>query len=164
MHYNGHGVPKPTTNGEVLIVYANGCILIIAVSKTTFLLQYSDVYISIYISIFLHIRASIYLCIQVWVFNKSYTQYIPLSLYDLQAWVGGPSMLVRTFMCTGRQTCMYPLYIDLSNKNTCPFIDLLGLRLQQLRTGVGVMVALCQTKRNGGKGIDQRIMYPLPYR
>ena len=36
-HYNGHGVPRPTANGEV------------------------------------------------WVFNKSYTQYIPLSLYDLQA-------------------------------------------------------------------------------
>lgn len=36
-HYNGHGVPRPTANGEV------------------------------------------------WVFNKSYTQYIPLSIYDLQA-------------------------------------------------------------------------------
>jgi len=35
-HYNGHGVPRPTANGEV------------------------------------------------WVFNKSYTQYIPLSVYDLQ--------------------------------------------------------------------------------
>lgn len=39
-HYNGHGVPRPTANGEV------------------------------------------------WVFNKSYTQYIPLSLYDLQARAG----------------------------------------------------------------------------
>ena len=36
LHYNGHGVPRPTVNGEV------------------------------------------------WVFNKSYTQYIPLSIYDLQ--------------------------------------------------------------------------------
>lgn len=35
-HYNGHGVPRPTANGEV------------------------------------------------WVFNKSYTQYIPLSVFDLQ--------------------------------------------------------------------------------
>lgn len=35
-HYNGHGVPRPTSNGEI------------------------------------------------WVFNKSYTQYIPLSIYDLQ--------------------------------------------------------------------------------
>lgn len=39
-HYNGHGVPKPTSSGEI------------------------------------------------WVFNKSYTQYIPVSLYDLQSWLG----------------------------------------------------------------------------
>ena len=45
-HYNGHGVPKPTLNGEM------------------------------------------------WVFNKSYTQYIPLSVYDLQTWLGKPSIYV----------------------------------------------------------------------
>ncbi|KAK7086926.1 hypothetical protein SK128_000698 [Halocaridina rubra] len=45
-HYNGHGVPKPTANGEI------------------------------------------------WVFNKSYTQYIPLSIYELQAWMGAPSIYV----------------------------------------------------------------------
>jgi regulatory associated protein of mTOR len=45
-HYNGHGVPKPTVNGEI------------------------------------------------WVFNKEFTQYIPLSLYDVQAWLGSPSIYV----------------------------------------------------------------------
>lgn len=35
-HYNGHGVPRPTVNGEI------------------------------------------------WVFNARYTQYIPLSMYELQ--------------------------------------------------------------------------------
>ncbi|TMW63135.1 hypothetical protein Poli38472_002076 [Pythium oligandrum] len=45
-HYNGHGVPRPTQNGEV------------------------------------------------WVFNKSYTQYIPLLVYDLQSWLGTPSIYV----------------------------------------------------------------------
>nr|XP_039265005.1 regulatory-associated protein of mTOR-like [Styela clava] len=45
-HYNGHGVPKPTVNGEI------------------------------------------------WVFNKTYTQYIPLSIYDLQTWMGTPSIFV----------------------------------------------------------------------
>ncbi|XP_071509091.1 regulatory-associated protein of mTOR-like [Diadema antillarum] len=45
-HYNGHGVPRPTTNGEI------------------------------------------------WVFNKNYTQYIPLSVYDLQTWMGSPSIFV----------------------------------------------------------------------
>jgi regulator-associated protein of mTOR len=45
-HYNGHGVPKPTSSGEI------------------------------------------------WVFNRTYTQYIPISLYDLQSWVGAPSLFV----------------------------------------------------------------------
>ncbi|KAF2007518.1 hypothetical protein P154DRAFT_592980 [Amniculicola lignicola CBS 123094] len=45
-HYNGHGVPKPTSSGEI------------------------------------------------WVFNRNYTQYIPLSLFDLQAWIGAPSLFV----------------------------------------------------------------------
>ncbi|XP_067942309.1 regulatory-associated protein of mTOR-like [Watersipora subatra] len=45
-HYNGHGVPKPTENGEI------------------------------------------------WVFNKNYTQYIPLSLYTLQQWMSTPSIYV----------------------------------------------------------------------
>ena len=45
-HYNGHGVPKPTTSGEI------------------------------------------------WVFNRNYTQYIPISLYDLQHWLAAPSLFV----------------------------------------------------------------------
>lgn len=45
-HYNGHGVPRPTTNGEI------------------------------------------------WVFNRNFTQYIPLSLYDLQKWMSSPSIYV----------------------------------------------------------------------
>ena len=45
-HYNGHGVPKPTTNGEI------------------------------------------------WVFNKNYTQYIPLSIVDLQHWLGAPALYI----------------------------------------------------------------------
>ncbi|KAF0700295.1 Aste57867_9173 [Aphanomyces stellatus] len=45
-HYNGHGVPRPTANGEI------------------------------------------------WVFNKSYTQYIPLLVYELQSWVGAPGIYV----------------------------------------------------------------------
>ena len=45
-HYNGHGVPRPTSNGEI------------------------------------------------WVFNKSYTQYIPLSIYDLHSWIGNPAIYI----------------------------------------------------------------------
>ncbi|CAN0846710.1 Regulatory-associated protein of TOR 1 [Linum grandiflorum] len=45
-HYNGHGVPKPTPNGEI------------------------------------------------WLFNKSYTQYIPLPINDLDSWLKTPSIYV----------------------------------------------------------------------
>ena len=45
-HYNGHGVPRPTLNGEI------------------------------------------------WVFNKEFTQYIPLSLYEVLTWMGSPSIYV----------------------------------------------------------------------
>ncbi|XP_019450728.1 PREDICTED: regulatory-associated protein of TOR 1-like [Lupinus angustifolius] len=45
-HYNGHGVPKPTPNGEI------------------------------------------------WVFNKSYTQYIPLPITELDSWLKTPSIYV----------------------------------------------------------------------
>ena len=31
---------------------------------------------------------------EIWVFNRRYTQYIPLSLYDLQSWMGSPSIFV----------------------------------------------------------------------
>lgn len=31
---------------------------------------------------------------ELWVFNKTYTQYIPVSLYDLQSWLAGPSLFV----------------------------------------------------------------------
>ena len=53
-HYNGHGVPRPTQNGEV------------------------------------------------WVFNKNYTQYIPLSLYDVQQWTGAPAIYL--FDCSSAGT------------------------------------------------------------
>ncbi|XP_057473972.1 regulatory-associated protein of TOR 1-like isoform X2 [Actinidia eriantha] len=45
-HYNGHGVPMPTANGEI------------------------------------------------WLFNKSYTQYIPLLVSDLDSWLRTPSIYV----------------------------------------------------------------------
>jgi regulator-associated protein of mTOR len=52
-HYNGHGVPRPTANGEI------------------------------------------------WVFNARYTQYIPLSVYELQAWLGAPAIYVLDCSAAG---------------------------------------------------------------
>lgn len=31
---------------------------------------------------------------EIWVFNKAYTQYIPVTLYDLQSWLGNPCIFV----------------------------------------------------------------------
>ncbi|ODV85686.1 hypothetical protein CANARDRAFT_232451 [[Candida] arabinofermentans NRRL YB-2248] len=31
---------------------------------------------------------------EIWVFNRGYTQYIPVSLYDLQSWLGAPCIFV----------------------------------------------------------------------
>ncbi|GMM28178.1 ubiquitin-binding TORC1 subunit [Martiniozyma asiatica (nom. inval.)] len=31
---------------------------------------------------------------EIWVFNRAYTQYIPVSLYDLQNWIGAPTIMV----------------------------------------------------------------------
>ncbi|XP_010035968.3 regulatory-associated protein of TOR 1 [Eucalyptus grandis] len=52
-HYNGHGVLKPTTNGEI------------------------------------------------WVFNKSYTQYIPLQISELDSWLRTPSIYVLDCSAAG---------------------------------------------------------------
>lgn len=51
LHFNGHGVPRPTANGEL------------------------------------------------WVFNKNFTQYLPASIYDIQTWVGSPTIFV--YDCSG---------------------------------------------------------------
>lgn len=36
---------------------------------------------------------------EIWVFNRGYTQYIPISLYDLQTWLGAPCIFV--YDCNG---------------------------------------------------------------
>lgn len=40
---------------------------------------------------------------EIWVFNKAYTQYIPVTLYDLQAWLGNPCIFVGCKL--GRKYC-----------------------------------------------------------
>lgn len=64
VHYNGHGVPRPSTNGEI------------------------------------------------WVFNKNYTQYIPLSIYELQSWVGSPSICVFDCNCAGMVVDWYARFAE----------------------------------------------------
>lgn len=66
-HYNGHGVPKPTANGEI------------------------------------------------WLFNKSYTQYIPLPISDLDSWVKTPSIYVFDCSAAGM---IVNAFIELQDWNT----------------------------------------------
>ena len=37
---------------------------------------------------------------ELWVFNKTYTQYLPASIYDIQGWVGSPTIFV--YDCSGK--------------------------------------------------------------
>ncbi|XP_017218499.1 regulatory-associated protein of TOR 1 isoform X2 [Daucus carota subsp. sativus] len=67
-HYNGHGVPKPTANGEI------------------------------------------------WLFNKSYTQYIPLPVRDLDSWLRTPSMYV--FDCSAAGMVVNAFKEDLTPSNS----------------------------------------------
>ncbi|KAI0192781.1 raptor N-terminal caspase like domain-containing protein [Astrocystis sublimbata] len=64
LHYNGHGVPKPTASGEI------------------------------------------------WVFNKNYTQYIPISLYDLQLWLQSPTVFVWDCSEAGNILTNYPRFVE----------------------------------------------------
>lgn len=63
-HYNGHGVPLPTSSGEF------------------------------------------------WVFNKDYTQYIPVSMFDLQGWLGGPSLYIYDVSRAGNIVANFQRLID----------------------------------------------------
>jgi regulator-associated protein of mTOR len=64
LHYNGHGVPKPTASGEI------------------------------------------------WVFNKNYTQYIPISLYDLQHWLQAPTIFVWDCSEAGNILSNYHRFVE----------------------------------------------------
>ncbi|KAI1505017.1 raptor N-terminal caspase like domain-containing protein [Biscogniauxia marginata] len=64
LHYNGHGVPKPTASGEI------------------------------------------------WVFNRNYTQYIPISLYDLQQWLQAPTIFVWDCSEAGNILSNYHRFVE----------------------------------------------------
>ena len=84
LHYNGHGVPRPTSNGEI------------------------------------------------WVFNKSYTQYIPLSVYDLQLWTGTPAIYV--FDCSNAGLIVKS-FLKLSDPSALPPAPLSAIDLERRQSG-----------------------------
>lgn len=47
-----------------------------------------------------------------WVFNRDYTQYIPVSMYDLQSWLGGPSVYVYDVSHAGNIVANFDRFIE----------------------------------------------------
>ena len=75
LHYNGHGVPKPTASGEI------------------------------------------------WVFNKNYTQYIPVSLYDLQHWLQAPTIFVWDCSEAGNILSNYHRFVEKHEEEQAKFAE-----------------------------------------
>lgn len=53
---------------------------------------------------------------ELWVFNKNYTQYIPVSLYDLQSWLAGPSLFVYDVSHAGNIVHNFPTFAEKHEK------------------------------------------------
>lgn len=49
---------------------------------------------------------------EIWVFNRTYTQYIPVSLYDLQAWLGAPSLYVYDCSHAGHIIANFDRFVE----------------------------------------------------
>ncbi|KAF3941315.1 hypothetical protein ABW19_dt0202382 [Dactylella cylindrospora] len=49
---------------------------------------------------------------EIWVFNKNYTQYIPISLYDLQSWLGAPSLFVYDCSDAGNIVANFNRFVE----------------------------------------------------
>lgn len=49
---------------------------------------------------------------EIWVFNKNYTQYIPISLYDLQQWLQSPTVFVWDCSEAGNILNNYHRFVD----------------------------------------------------
>ncbi|OQE28743.1 hypothetical protein PENSTE_c003G03010 [Penicillium steckii] len=49
---------------------------------------------------------------EIWVFNKNYTQYIPVPLYDLQSWLAGPSLFVFDVSHAGNIVSNFHTFVE----------------------------------------------------
>jgi WD40 repeat protein len=54
---------------------------------------------------------------ELWVFDKKFTQYIPLSIFDLQTYVGGPALYVFDCAGAGRAVYWFQRFIELREEN-----------------------------------------------
>lgn len=49
---------------------------------------------------------------EIWVFNRGYTQYIPVSLYDLQTWLGAPCIYVYDCNSAGNIVTNFQKFVE----------------------------------------------------
>ena len=49
---------------------------------------------------------------EIWVFNRDYTQYIPIALYDLQTWLGGPALCIYDCSHAGNVIANFEKYVQ----------------------------------------------------
>ncbi|KAK9455107.1 hypothetical protein V1511DRAFT_499476 [Dipodascopsis uninucleata] len=49
---------------------------------------------------------------EIWVFNKGYTQYIPVSIYDLQSWLGAPCLFVYDCHSAGHIVSNFNRFVE----------------------------------------------------
>lgn len=49
---------------------------------------------------------------EIWVFNRGYTQYIPVSLYDLQTWLGAPCVFVYDCSSAGNIVANFQKFVE----------------------------------------------------
>lgn len=114
-HYNGHGVPKPTSQGEIWVF-----------NKVHFILLY---YLYNFIDKYFW---NAYLNLQ------AFTQYIPLSIYDLQTWMGAPSLYVYDCSNAGVIVDQFKMFAEQHEKdyevNMCVYKIMCLYFLNQLIT------------------------------
>ena len=60
---------------------------------------------------------------EIWYFNRNYTQYIPVSLYDLQAWLGGPSIYVLDASHAGNVIANFGRFIEKHENESAELLD-----------------------------------------
>ena len=53
---------------------------------------------------------------ELWVFNKNYTQYIPVGIYELQSWLAGPSLFVYDVSHAGNIVANFGTFIEKHEK------------------------------------------------
>ena len=79
---------------------------------------------------------------EIWFFNRKYTQYIPVSLYDLQLWLGGPSIYVLDVAHAGNVIANFGRFIDKHEEENRKALDK-DPAAQVQNFGENILLAAC---------------------